>query len=146
MTEGADDQYPDMTLAAEGNGPGGERWSLRTWGTRAEFFRLVRIDYPDGSRDGAATSGPVPPAYGLWESSERQVRGGILLTVWADPQVRRLRVRSKSGEQYDLEPVKDDQSVGVTLFVGLFHWPARSASVQALDSAGLPFSEDEVGH
>jgi hypothetical protein len=57
-----------------------------------------------------------------------------------------VRVRSQTGEQYDLEPVKDDQSVGVTLFVRLFHWPAPGASIQALDSAGQPFSEDEVGH
>jgi hypothetical protein len=136
VTEGSEDPYPRMTLAGEGHGPGGERWTLQAGGTSGEYHMIFSTYYPDGSRDGFGISGPVPPANSLWESAAGPARGGIQFFVWAHPRVRRVRIRAEDGEQCDLLPAKDDSAAGVVLFAALLPWASPVASEQAFDSRG----------
>jgi hypothetical protein len=138
VTEDSGGPYPRMTLAAEGRGPSGERWSMQTGGPPEDYLVSILIGYPDGTRDGSGMSGPMPPVGSLYEWSARYSSDHpavIRFLVWAHPKVRRVEVRSEEGEQLDLLPVKDDLSAGVTFFVSLLPW-SKVASVKAFDSAG----------
>jgi hypothetical protein len=50
---------PELTVIARGEGPGGERWSLRGGGSAADCYTLLETVHPDGQRDEGGMGGPV---------------------------------------------------------------------------------------
>jgi hypothetical protein len=128
---------PDLTVVAEGDTTGGERWYLKAGGSAADYYTLLETVHPDGRRDEGGMGGPpLSPGELLNVYTGRADRGPLRVIVRADPRVRRLRFQSEMGESCDILPNGDDPSVGVVLFAILLRWRTGVVSMQGLDDDG----------
>jgi hypothetical protein len=130
---------PELTVIAQGEGPGGERWYLRGGGSAADYYTFLETVHPDGHRDEGGMGGPVLYAGQLLNGyTGRADQGPLRVIVRADPRVRRLRCQSPTGDWHDLLPVGADAALGVTYFAALLPGIASLDFVQALDGDGRP--------
>jgi hypothetical protein len=136
--EGALVPIHDLTVVAEGDAPGGERWYLKAGGSAYDYYTLLETVHPDGRRDEGGMGGPaLYPDRLLNVYTGRADPGLLRVIVRADPRVRQLRFRSEVGERCDmLAPNVDDAAMGVSLFAVLLPWETGLVSLQGLDADG----------
>ena len=134
---------PGLTIVAEGEEPGGERWYLKAGGSADNYWTLIETVHPDGHRDEGGMGGPaLYPGRLLNFYTGRADRGLLRVIVRADPRVRRLRFQSQMGEWCDILYNAEDRAVGVTFFAILLPWKTDVMSMQALDADGRALSHE----
>jgi len=134
---------PGLTIVAEGEEPGGERWYLKAGGSAENYWTLIETVHPDGHRDEGGMGGPaLYPGRLLNVYTGRADRGLLRVIVRADPRVQRLRFQSQMGEWCDILCNAEDTAVGVTFFAILLPWKTDVMSMQALDADGRALSHE----
>jgi len=134
---------PGLTIVAEGEEPGGERWYLKAGGSADNYWTLIETVHPDGHRDEGGMGGPaLYPGRLLNVYTGRADRGLLRVIVRADPRVQRLRFQSQMGEWCDILYNAEDTAVGVTFFAILLPWKTDVMSMQALDADGRALSHE----
>jgi hypothetical protein len=78
---------PGLTIVAEGEEPGGERWCLKAGGSAEDYWTLMETVHPDGHRDEGGMGGPaLYPGRLLNVYTGRADRGLLRVIVRADPK------------------------------------------------------------
>jgi hypothetical protein len=129
---------PELTVVAEGDAPGGERWYLKAGGSAGDYYTLMETVHPDGRRDEGGMGGPVLyPGRLLNVYTGRADPDLLRVIVRADRRVRQLHFESERGERCAmLLPTVDETGLGVTFFACLLPWETDIASLQVLDADG----------
>ena len=138
---------PELTVVAEGDAPGGERWYLRAGGSADDYYTLMETVHPDGRRDEGGMGGPVLyPGRLLNVYTGRADRDFLRVIVRADRRVRQLHFESERDERCDmLMPTVDDTDLDVAFFACLLPWETRIVSLQGLDGDGHVLATQSPG-
>ncbi|HMG64366.1 MAG TPA: hypothetical protein VK599_15595 [Streptosporangiaceae bacterium] len=128
---------PDLTVVAEGEAPGGDRWELLVGGPANDYWTMLETVYRDGRRARGGAAGPaLSPDDLLSLYTGRFELGPLQVIVRAGARVRRVRLVSEAGERFDMLPAAHVPAIGVTLFAGLLPWTADVVWIEGLDDDG----------
>jgi hypothetical protein len=67
---------PELTVVAEGDAPGGERWYLKAGGSAGDYYTLMETVHPDGRRDEGGMGG----RYFTQADCSMSIRAALILT------------------------------------------------------------------
>jgi hypothetical protein len=128
---------PELRVVARGGLPTGERWEIRAGGTDADYWTLLRTEYPDGRSDEGGMCGPALYGDQPVNYYTGQADGGLIrVLARTGPQVSRVLLELLPGPARILAPAGTDPDRGLQFFAALLVPPESLTALTPLDGGG----------